>query len=467
MRSSELVRFFVREMLFEAKSDDLKKKYPDKAADIDNLVSQRMKSKYLEWAVKQLIAGAAMSDLVPSIAYFDKNWQRFKNRDINSYTAKSLEDTVKDLGFSSKKKSKESDKLDGAEKIAERNNVVLLFIKSKKGSICYGSGTRWCITMDSASYYDDYTSEGVLFYFLIDKNLDVTHPMHKVAFVVYRTSGDVKTVSKMEIFDAEDDRINSAKLSDTGIAMLSIIKSDAPSRPEPPSPERGNMSDAQVLEWYANLDEYGKHGAFDKMHPKYFHLFLNMPETYVDLIYTIDDYLQNIHSSKEGRESAQRVIDALVNKNILHEAKKLIVKNCSYDLVKNFIDDDNYHIRRQVSKRLSYKDALSMIEKEVARPDFAKIVTRNLLYIIQQNSEKKFAYWTKKVEETVVDRKKFEVMMPYDEIIKILASMDPEDRSPKSFYDDETGEELIAYGHKIKTVSGDVQARIDLYNNES
>lgn len=95
MNTNKVLREAIREILLEAKIDDLKKKYPEHIAILDKLVSGGMKSKYFEWAIKQIISGTKIEDLIPTISFFDKNWQRFKERDINRYTAKSLEDAVK------------------------------------------------------------------------------------------------------------------------------------------------------------------------------------------------------------------------------------------------------------------------------------------------------------------------------------------------------------------------------------
>lgn len=50
------LRTYVRLLLIEAKVDELKKKHPEMSLQINKL-SKSIKPKYLEWAVKQLIAG--------------------------------------------------------------------------------------------------------------------------------------------------------------------------------------------------------------------------------------------------------------------------------------------------------------------------------------------------------------------------------------------------------------------------
>lgn len=233
-----LLQEFVNLILVENKIDDLRKKYAENAGAqtlIDQFAERINNPHYIEWAIKQYFKGANRNDVLPTLQYFVRNKQRFQEKDINKYTAKSLEDAVKELSAKNAGKSKKQVKADikatGVKKIYEDDFLTLLYIKNKDASICYGAGTRWCITMKDAEYWEEYTQENVAFYFLIDKRLPAADPMSKIAFAIYRNKQN--KVTGEEVFDAEDNPINPN--DDSGLrskfSFLQTAKRDAPNEP--------------------------------------------------------------------------------------------------------------------------------------------------------------------------------------------------------------------------------------------
>lgn len=228
-----LVRKFIVELLTEGRIDDLKIKNPSLATMIDAIAS--IKPKYLDWAVKQLKLGHKPEDIIPTLRYFDANISRFEQKDINKYDLKSLENTVKDLSTKVSRSQKTRDaKINGAEKLYEDQDDLLLHIKNKEASVCYGAGTKWCITMEDASYFEEYSDKNVVFYFLINKKLPPSDPMHKLAFAVYRARKNQQLkVTAIEVFNAEDDEIllRGGNLGDKQ-KFIEIVERDASTRPE-------------------------------------------------------------------------------------------------------------------------------------------------------------------------------------------------------------------------------------------
>lgn len=219
-----LLRQTIRCLLVEGKVEDLQKKYL--GIDVAAVAARDRSStkKYLPWMLKQLASGVSQEDLYPSVEFFDKNTARMPNKDINSYkTLKDLEDAVKATPEKSKKKQREETK-SNAPKLYEDDTLILLRPDTKGACITYGAGTRWCITMEDASYYEEYTSQNVVFYYVLSKVLPQKDPMSKVAFAVIRDN--VNNITDVEVYDAEDKPITYAAND-----ITDMIEKDATSRP--------------------------------------------------------------------------------------------------------------------------------------------------------------------------------------------------------------------------------------------
>ena len=82
-----------------------------------------------------------------------------------------------------------------ADKIYEDNDVLVVRPKSHSASCYYGANTKWCTTQKGhSSYFDKYSREGKLYYFLNKKD------NNKIA--LYRNESERQT----EVFDAQDAR---------------------------------------------------------------------------------------------------------------------------------------------------------------------------------------------------------------------------------------------------------------------
>ena len=80
---------------------------------------------------------------------------------------------------------------------------------TREGSCYFGRETRWCISAtQSQNYFDQYTSDGKAFFFLLAKNKDID-PAYKKIAVVIDSDGDFE-----EYFDATDDRMTPRVFND-------------------------------------------------------------------------------------------------------------------------------------------------------------------------------------------------------------------------------------------------------------
>jgi len=80
---------------------------------------------------------------------------------------------------------------------------------TREGSCYFGRETRWCISAtQSRNYFDQYTSDGKAFFFLLAKNKDID-PAYKKIAVVIDSDGDFE-----EYFDARDDSMTPRVFND-------------------------------------------------------------------------------------------------------------------------------------------------------------------------------------------------------------------------------------------------------------
>lgn len=99
----------------------------------------------------------------------------------------------------SKSEEKKLKKMEGAEKVAENDKWGVYRITTHEASCYYGGGTKWCITEQNSSHFEDYIRKNN-FYFLISKTRDSDDPLYKIALMVDK-EGD------RTYFDAEDKQI--------------------------------------------------------------------------------------------------------------------------------------------------------------------------------------------------------------------------------------------------------------------
>ena len=80
---------------------------------------------------------------------------------------------------------------------------------TREGSCYFGRETRWCISAtQSQNYFDQYTSDGKAFFFLLAKNKDIEPAFKKIA-VVIDSDGDFE-----DYFDAVDDSMTLREFND-------------------------------------------------------------------------------------------------------------------------------------------------------------------------------------------------------------------------------------------------------------
>lgn len=119
--------------------------------------------------------------------------------------------------------------------IYEDNGIILYRINSKSGANSLaGKDTSWCITKMDQNLYEQYTSTNLIFYFCINKNIELNERLQKVAIRVMRGSEgeirDIKYTSKLNDGDNRDPReipwynkIYGAMISDAKVQPESLF----------------------------------------------------------------------------------------------------------------------------------------------------------------------------------------------------------------------------------------------------
>ena len=112
-------------------------------------------------------------------------------KDINSYNIDTLGYLTQALSMISSKREKEREAKKEAEKVFEDGDVIGIRAITHNASCYYGSGTRWCTSGQQPDYFNKYTKDGKLYYFI-----DKSNRRQKVA--LYIKDGDPT------VYDAAD-----------------------------------------------------------------------------------------------------------------------------------------------------------------------------------------------------------------------------------------------------------------------
>ena len=221
-------------LLAEGRAEDAKKKYPHLDTIIDYYVERDPSgnNKYLNWLAKQTdgiykaygpsarrpfglpnedIVLAMMDGHVPSLANlvekFHKHNQRMPkfgySKDIGSYSEwGDLHNAVREVEQQETQAAKRAEEKKAAQEssdvIDNTDDYFIVRPYTLEASCYYGqraAGTqvKWCVTQAEASYFDEYTSEGQMFYFVFLKNVDPSNRYKKMAFV-FDSENDLASV---------------------------------------------------------------------------------------------------------------------------------------------------------------------------------------------------------------------------------------------------------------------------------
>jgi len=181
------------------------KQWPEDAAD--NL--------YSPWGVAKNIAGE-ISKYHSLQSYIRDHDEKFKDlNNVQSYSqlqsvvtgAQNVKIAIAHAKEQKKRESAEA--REGSTVIDDNDHHMVIRPLTKEASCYYGKSTKWCISATrSANYFDQYTSEGKSFYFLLAKRKNVEPAYKKIAMVV-GSDGSID-----EYYDSEDDTMRHSEFRD-------------------------------------------------------------------------------------------------------------------------------------------------------------------------------------------------------------------------------------------------------------
>jgi len=244
-------RLIFERALLEGRKEDVLKKYPQYANQIENYFTGENdpsgNNKYLSKMVKLLHTGVQnwkkrmdVVDQVPVQMQIDaetnieaekikiavRDFHKLNKymptaqggRDLNSY--KYLGDINQALNNAEavvKRKELEKihkEKVRGdADRIYQDKTTLVVRPNSEEASCYYGQGTQWCIAAtNSRNYWDDYANDqGAVFFFILDKDAQLREDERDKIALVYDTNHD-ESEFPMDAYDTVDDQLNSSDI---------------------------------------------------------------------------------------------------------------------------------------------------------------------------------------------------------------------------------------------------------------
>jgi hypothetical protein len=176
------------EYILESRVDDFKAKYGRKFnQEILDRITNMVAPKYLDWVGKVLDMvvlndnfGDYITKLGPALKTFEKVSSNLPKTDINQY--QSLEELLDEINKYQNKSRRQYKQVDGGNVVFENDRFFVVNPLDHKTSCYYGRGTKWCTAADSDHHFNQYNSDGKLFY-ILDKALPTSDVNYKVALL--------------------------------------------------------------------------------------------------------------------------------------------------------------------------------------------------------------------------------------------------------------------------------------------
>lgn len=192
-------------------------------------------NKYLEWMVKEVIKMQEFSDdieasvekIVDVTLCFHENVNRLNQKsvtealeidgltpeiekiikspkDINVYSVETVELLCQ---YFEKNVSKSASRI----KIYEDNRYLVVSPLTHKASCQYGAHSNWCVSTSNVTYYNRYTSDGILVFVIDNKSTNPKKPeANSYKFAIYLKYEDYLNPYNWQFFDMEDAEVSSA-----------------------------------------------------------------------------------------------------------------------------------------------------------------------------------------------------------------------------------------------------------------
>jgi hypothetical protein len=135
------------------------------------------KKQHTNWIINQYKQGNLRQEDRPMVNQSLSNFEKYKSklavRDLNNYANLSELDSALEphIGSVSNRQRDITEKIEGADKIFEKNGITVHHLKTKKAACLYGKNTKWCTastnedgTPSNDNMFDRYNASGPLYF---------------------------------------------------------------------------------------------------------------------------------------------------------------------------------------------------------------------------------------------------------------------------------------------------------------
>lgn len=165
---------------------------------------------YSPWIKKQVQSGADVLDLNSDIEYFEKHKNLFEIKELEKFHHQSLKIAIKDVNQSRIDRHTKGLSEKDFKFIFEDEEYFIVRANNRKAALSFSKNTKWCLNSKSDYHFQENSSQGFVFYFIIRK-FRKNNELDKIAVTVnyndyvYYNQKDKEIVSTLYIDSIFDD----------------------------------------------------------------------------------------------------------------------------------------------------------------------------------------------------------------------------------------------------------------------
>lgn len=176
------------EYILESREEDFKLKYGRKFnKEVLDKITNSVSPKYLDWVGKMMDVaitgdnlGEDLSKLVNALNTFEKISSNLPKTDINQY--QSVDELQQVISNYQNRTRRQYKQIEGGNVVFDNERFMVVNPLTHETSCYYGKGTKWCTAADSDHHFQQYNSDGKLFY-ILDRALPTSDVNYKVALL--------------------------------------------------------------------------------------------------------------------------------------------------------------------------------------------------------------------------------------------------------------------------------------------
>ena len=217
----------LEQIITEGRLEDMIKKYDGKVSeDVIRQLSAADPSgnnKYLDWMCLQRVEYTS-EYIIKMVQCFHENVNRLSEKnvnvifaglnpedrikkapkDINSYPTADIIEKI--CSYFEEQKPKTASRV----KIYEDDKWLVVSPLTHEASCSYGAYSNWCVSTSNSTYYQRYTKEGILVFFLDKKGKNPTKPDANIYKIAVNIRYDEKDPIEWDWYSMEDTKVDAA-----------------------------------------------------------------------------------------------------------------------------------------------------------------------------------------------------------------------------------------------------------------